>query len=82
MNNEIEIIYNNKSEKINKLFSESNSRLNERIKFFKILEKEQIIWKDAQKYSKVWYNIFYNKAKYNQELYLIINKFIKMMKNY
>jgi len=81
MDNEIDIIYNNKTEKIIKFFSESVNRFNERIKFLKILEKENIIWKEAHKYSKIWYNIIFNKSKYNQELYIKIMNFVKMMKN-
>ena len=81
MDNELDIIYNNKTEKIIKFFSESINRFNERIKFIKILEKENILWKDAHKYSKIWYNITYNKTKYNQELYIKIIKFVKLMKN-
>jgi hypothetical protein len=81
MDNEIEIIYNNKSEKIIKFFSESSNRFNERIKFIRILEKENIVWKEAHKYSKIWYNITYNKLKYNQESYIKIMNFIKIMKN-
>ena len=41
MDNELEIIYNNKTEKIIKFFSESINRFNERIKFIRILEKEK-----------------------------------------
>ena len=76
----LNIIYNNKNEKIIKFYSESEERYKKRIELIKIFEKEKIPWKDAHKYSKIWYNIFFNKAKYNQELYLKVMKYSKQLK--
>ena len=55
--------------------SESLTRLNKRKKYIKILEDNNFNWKDANKLSKIWYNIIYNKAKYTSELYNLVMKF-------
>jgi hypothetical protein len=65
MDIEIEIIYLNNIEKIIKFACESDYRFQKRIELIKKMEKENIKWKDALKYSKMWYNITYNNAKYD-----------------
>ena len=74
MNREIFIKYNNNFEKIIKFVSESDLRFNKRLELIKIFEKNNIKWKEANKLSKIWYNIKFNKCKYNQDLY---NEYIK-----
>lgn len=69
MDEEILITYLNKSEKIIKFNSESNKRFNERIAFIRILETEHLPWKEANKLSKIWYNIKFKNMKYMQPLY-------------
>jgi len=76
---EIIVKYLDNNEIINKFYSESNKRFNERLKYINILEKNNIIWKDALKLSKIWYNIKYNGCKYNSILY---NQYIKFNKEY
>ncbi len=76
---EIQIIYNKKQEKIVKYDCESSCRFNIRLKFIKILEEENIIWKEAYKLSKFWYNIKFNKCKYDQNIYFKIMKFDKLL---
>jgi hypothetical protein len=76
----IEITFNNKIEKIEKSSSECFTRFNERIKFIRLLESYNIIWKDALKLSKIWYNIIYYKMKYNKLLYNQIIKYNKLLK--
>ena len=81
MNEKIEITYLEKKEYIVKYLSESEDRLIQRLQFIKILEKNNIKWKEANKLSKLWYNIIFNKCKYNQILYLEVMKYNKMIKN-
>jgi len=81
---EIPIIYLNKSEKITKFISESDQTFNNRIELIRLMEKDNILWKEAQKLSKIWYNIKLNNAKYNNELYkkyLHYNKLLNDIKN-
>jgi len=81
---EIPIIYLNKSEKITKFISESDQTFNNRIELIRLMEKDNILWKEAQKLSKIWYNIKLNNAKYNTELYkkyLHYNKLLNDIKN-
>jgi len=69
MDEELTINYLNKNEKILKYNCESNKRYSDRLSFIKVLEKEKIKWKDAQKLSKIWYNIKFNKCKYLPQIY-------------
>jgi len=66
---EISITYLNKTEKITKFISESENIFNKRIKLIRLMEKDNILWKEAHKLSKIWYNIKINNTKYNVELY-------------
>jgi hypothetical protein len=66
---EIPIIYLDKKEKVTKFISESDHNFNTRIELIKLMEKDNILWKEAHKLSKIWYNIKLNNAKYNSELY-------------
>lgn len=77
----IEIIFNNKKENLDRLPSECSLRFNERIRFIKLLESNNFIWKDAHKLSKIWYNIIYYKMKYNSSIYNQIIKFNKLLKD-
>jgi hypothetical protein len=60
--------------------SESISRFNKRIQFIKILEEDNITWKETLKLSKIWYYIIFCKIKYNQILYNQIMKYNKLIK--
>jgi hypothetical protein len=79
MDEEINITYQNKSEKIIKFNSESKKRFNERIKFIRVLENKNLKWKNAHKLSKIWYYIKYLNCQYPPniyKLYLEFNKFL------
>jgi hypothetical protein len=69
MDEEVSIIYLNNQEKITKFFTESNLVFNQRIEIIRLMEKDNINWKEAHKLSKIWYNIKLNNAKYNSDLY-------------
>ena len=69
MDEEVTIVYLNNSEKIIRFVSESNNVFNQRLNLLSLMEKDNISWKEAHKLSKIWYNIKFNGAKYNSDLY-------------
>lgn len=69
MEEEKSINYLNNNEKIIRYNSESNNRFNQRLQLIKLFESKQIKWKEANKLSKIWYNIKYNKCKYSPSIY-------------
>jgi len=71
-----EIIYMNNSIKILQYLSESNSDFNKRIIFIKLVENDNIDWKEAIKLSRLWYCIIIKKCKYSPENYNKIKKFL------
>ena len=70
------IKYLTKDEKIVQFLSESDEYFNKRLDFIKILEKENINWKDAVKLSKIYMNIKYKKCKYVPFLYNKLKKYL------
>lgn len=79
MDKKITISFKGKKEKLDFFPSECLSRLNKRKQFIKILEDNDFNWKDANKLSKIWYNIIYNKTKYTSEVYNLVMKFNKFL---
>lgn len=73
------ISFKGKNEMLDFFPSESLSRLNKRKDYIKILENNNFNWKEANKLSKIWYNIIYNKTKYTSEIYNLIMKFNKIL---
>jgi hypothetical protein len=69
MDEEINILYLNKSEKITKFIAESENTFNKRNQLIRLMEKDNLPWKEAHKLSKIWYNIKLNNAKYKSDLY-------------
>lgn len=69
MDEEMLIVYLNKSVKITKFITESNKTFNKRNELIFLMEKDNIPWKEAHKLSKIWYNIKLNNAKYSSDLY-------------
>jgi hypothetical protein len=69
MDKELNIVYLDTNEKIIKFNCESNKRFALRILFIKILENKKIKWKEANKLSKIWYNIKFNNCKYVPQIY-------------
>ena len=79
MDQKIIISYKGKNEMLDFFPSESLSRLNKRKDYIKILEINNFNWKEANKLSKIWYNIIYNKTKYTHEVYILVMKFNKIL---
>ena len=71
-----EITFKNQKYKIDRFYSESDSRFDARIKFIKKIENK-FEWKEALRLSKVWSNIKFKKCRYIQKLYLKIKNLDK-----
>jgi len=71
-NNYIKIMYLNQEYSILKYISESNNVFTQRLNFIKKAENKNIPWDQALKLSLVWYNITFNKCRYNKELYDLV----------
>ena len=68
--------YLEKDEKIVQFLAESDEYFSKRLEFIKILEKENINWKEAVKLSKIFMNIKYKKCKYVSPLYNKLKKYL------
>ena len=71
------INYLKNKEKIIKFFSESEDIFKKRIYYIRKLEKKNIKFKEAEKYSKIWSNIKFKECKYQKKVYLKIISFDK-----
>lgn len=71
------IDYLKKKEKMTKFFSESEDIFKKRLEFMKKLEKKNIKFKEAEKYSKIWSNIKFKECKYQKKIYLKVIGFDK-----
>ena len=80
MENNFEIIeYKNENKKILKYISESNNQFENRLKYIKILEKNNIDFKEACRISKIWYSIKYKKCMYPIEIYKYVMEYDKII---
>jgi hypothetical protein len=79
MDSEQTIYYNNKEEQLIKYNCESLQRFNKRLEFIKILEDNNVSWKNANKLSKCWFNITYNNCKYPKDIYENVKKYNKLL---
>jgi hypothetical protein len=70
------INYLGRMETITQYLCESDEQYKARLEFILKLEKDKIIWKDACKISKLYYNITFKKCKYSQETYGLIKKYL------
>jgi hypothetical protein len=67
--NYIKISYLGKDEKVLQYLSESDNQFNQRMNYIRKLESKNIVWKEANTLSKLWYNIKFKKCKYATEIY-------------
>jgi hypothetical protein len=74
---EKEISYLGKKVNLYKYHSESNNYFNQRMNFLKILESNNVSFKDAVKFSKVWSNIKFKNCKYDVKILNLIKKYDK-----
>ena len=70
------ITYLNNEVIITQFVSESTEQFTTRLELLKKLEKANIIWKEAQKISKIFYNVKYKKCTYTQPVYNMIKPYL------
>lgn len=62
---------------IEQMVTESQNRYNKRLIFIKKCNEKKYELKESIRLSKFWYNITFNKCKYNKEIYELIKKLDK-----
>ena len=67
------IIYQGNEVKVIQYISETEEQFNNKLEIIKKLEQKNINWKEANKLSKIWYNIKYKNCKYPYELFSKVN---------
>lgn len=67
--NYINIEYNGQPVDVLHYLSESANNFDKKLEFIKKLEKKNIAWKEANKLSKIWYNIKFKGCKYSPDIY-------------
>ena len=75
--NYIEINYDNKKEKVLQFIMESDSQFKKRLDYIKKAENKKLTFKDATRFSKLWFTITYKNCKYESKLYNQVMKVIK-----
>jgi hypothetical protein len=71
-----QIKYLNKDVDILQYLCESDEQFNYRIEIIKKFEKKNIEWKQAQKLSKIYYNVKFKKCRYSPIVYNMIKDYI------
>lgn len=56
---------------------ESDEQFNSRLELIKKLEKKKIEWKQAEKLSKIYYNIKFKKCKYISIIYNMVRDYLQ-----
>jgi hypothetical protein len=72
--NNIEIEYMEQKVNVLQYLSESKSQFNQRLEYIKRLEKNQIVWKEANRLSKIWYCIKFKNCRYQHDVYYSVIK--------
>jgi hypothetical protein len=71
-----QIKYLNKNVNITQYLCESDEQFNSRLELIKKLEEKKIEWKQAQKLSKLYYNIKFKKCRYSPIIYNMIKDYL------
>jgi cell shape-determining protein MreC len=71
-----QIKYLNKNVNITQFLCESDEQFNSRLELIKKLEEKNIEWKQAQKLSKLYYNIKFKKCRYSPIVYNMIKDYL------
>jgi len=70
------INYLNQEVQITQYLCEADEQFASRLELIKKLEKDNVIWKDAHKISKIFYNVKYKKSKYSPMVYNMVRKYL------
>lgn len=71
-----QIKYLNKNINITQFLCESDEQFNSRLELIKKLEEKNIEWKQAQKLSKIYYNVKFKKCRYSPIVYNMIKDYL------
>jgi hypothetical protein len=71
-----QIKYLNKNVNITQYLCESDDQFNSRLELIKKLEEKKIEWKQAQKLSKIYYNVKFKKCRYSPIVYNMIKDYL------
>jgi len=71
-----QIKYLNKNVDITQYLCESDDQFNSRLELIKKLEEKKIEWKQAQKLSKIYYNVKFKKCRYSPIVYNMIKDYL------
>jgi hypothetical protein len=71
-----QIKYLNKNVNITQYLCESDEQFNSRLELIKKLEEKNIEWKQAQKLSKIYYNVKFKKCRYSPIIYNMIKDYL------
>lgn len=71
-----QIKYLNKNVDITQYLCESDEQFNSRLELIKKLEETNIEWKQAQKLSKIYYNVKFKKCRYLPIVYNMIKDYL------
>jgi hypothetical protein len=71
-----QIKYLNKNVNITQFLCESDEQFNSRLELIKKLEEKNIEWKQAQKLSKIYYNVKFKKCRYSPIVYNMIKDYL------
>jgi hypothetical protein len=71
-----QIKYLNKNVNITQFLCESDEQFNSRLELIKKLEEKNIEWKQAQKLSKLYYNVKFKKCRYSPIVYNMIKDYL------
>lgn len=71
-----QIKYLNKNVNITQYLCESDEQFNSRLELIKKLEEKNIEWKQAQKLSKIYYNVKFKKCRYSPIVYNMIKDYL------
>jgi hypothetical protein len=71
-----QIKYLNKNVNITQYLCESDEQFNSRLELIKKLEEKKIEWKQAQKLSKIYYNVKFKKCRYSPIVYNMIKDYL------
>lgn len=69
------IKYQEEDVKITQYLCESNEQFEKRMEFIRKLEKDNIKWKDANKLSKIFYNVKFKNCRYTPVVYNMVKKY-------
>lgn len=72
----MKVKFNDKEYILFKFISESEFIYQQRINFIQN-KLTKLSWKEAEKLSKIWYNIKWKKCKYNPKIYYMLQKYDK-----